>query len=120
VTPIGRIVELLLEDDFGDDEDYREVWDTAPNDAVLLIPDSENEGDPSPFGITPGYYDQSGLVGLLSRHSRNPEAIQFIADMLESGLPESDQFVQLLRQNKHNPAQIARIVQKFHQSLWRT
>lgn len=117
MTSIDKIVELLLEDDFEDEDDYREVWSPVPNDSVLLIPEPENEGDPPLFGITPGYYSQSGLVGLLSRYSRTPEALQFIADMLESGLPESDQFFQLLRLNKHNPAQIARIVQNFHQSL---
>ncbi len=117
MTSIDRIVEFLLEDDFEDEDDYREVWHPIPNDAVLLIPDPENESDPPPFGITPGYYNQGGLVGLLSRYSRNREAIQFIADMLESGVPEHDEFVRLLRQNKHNPAEIARLVQILHQSL---
>lgn len=117
MTVADRIIGFLLsEDDFEDEEDYREVWGPIPNDAVLLIPEPD-EDEPPPFGITPGYYSQSQLVALLARFHNQPNAIQFIADMLESGNPDDDQFVQILRQNKHNPAAIARIVQAVHQAL---
>jgi hypothetical protein len=49
---------------------------------LLLIPDSENEKDPI-YGINPGLYDRNGLVELLRTHCMNPDAIQYIADMLE-------------------------------------
>lgn len=38
---------------------------------------------PNEFGIKPGYYSRRGIVELLRRHKKNPDAIQFIADMLE-------------------------------------
>jgi hypothetical protein len=41
------------------------------------------EGDPPPFGIEPGRYTVAELVELLRVHKNDPEAIQFIADMME-------------------------------------
>lgn len=34
-------------------------------------------------GIKQGYYNHTKLVGLLRKHKNNPEAIQYIADMME-------------------------------------
>ena len=48
----------------------------------VIIPEKD-EGGPYPGDIQPGYYDIRGLVDLLRRHKGNPEAIQFIADMVE-------------------------------------
>jgi hypothetical protein len=51
---------------------------------TLLIPDYDPD-DPKPYpsDIKPGVYEGNELVGLLREHSANPEAIWFIADMLE-------------------------------------
>ena len=35
------------------------------------------------YGIEQGYYGWSELVDLLRKHKNNPEAIQYIADMME-------------------------------------
>ena len=83
---------------------------SIPDEAVLLIPDPENEGDPPPFGIRPGYYNPPQTLELIEQHRDNPEAIQFIADMLETGDPEDDEFAVMLRLNKDNPEELARIV----------
>ncbi len=42
----------------------------------IYIPDNEYE-------IAEGYYDWSGLVRLLRKFKNNPDAVQFIADMME-------------------------------------
>lgn len=51
----------------------------------LLIPDYD-EDDPQPYSgdINPGWYSQAEFVELLRRHKDNPDAIQFLADMLET------------------------------------
>lgn len=51
----------------------------------LLIPEFDPQtGQISyPGGIKPGQYSASGLTALLRVHRENPEAIRFIADMLE-------------------------------------
>lgn len=51
-------------------------------DPILLIPDPE-PGQQYPADIEPGYYTVPELVELLRNHKHTPEAIQFIADMLE-------------------------------------
>jgi hypothetical protein len=50
----------------------------------LLIPEYDPE-DPQPYpgDIKPGVYEGNEIVELLRQHSANPEAIWFIADMLE-------------------------------------
>lgn len=35
------------------------------------------------YGIVEDYYTQRGIVALLRAHKNNPDAIQFIADILE-------------------------------------
>jgi hypothetical protein len=50
----------------------------------LLIPEYDPQ-DPQPYpgDIQPGVYEGNEVVELLQEHSANPEAIWFIADMLE-------------------------------------
>ena len=67
-----------------------------PSEAVLLIPDPE-EGEAPTCGVKPGYYNPAQMVELLQLHKADPEAIGFIADMLETGDPEDDGFCNLLR-----------------------
>ena len=55
---------------------------TWGEDPILLVPDSE-PGKQYPGAIEPGYYTLAELVELLREHKGNPDAIQFIADMLE-------------------------------------
>ena len=51
---------------------------------ILLIPEYDPEtAEPYPGDIQPGEYDTTGLVELLREHAHHPEAIRFIADMLE-------------------------------------
>lgn len=50
---------------------------------TLLIPDLDEAGQSYPGGIRPGRYDINQVVGLLRRHKENPEAVQFLADMME-------------------------------------
>lgn len=82
-----------------------------PDDAVLLIPEPENDNESPPFGVEPGYYNPARMLGLIDKHKGNAEAIHFIADMLETGDPESDGFAIMLRTNCSDPQAIARIVQ---------
>lgn len=49
----------------------------------LIIPEPEAPGRPYPGGIAPDVYNLVELVHLLRDHADNPEAIRFIADMLE-------------------------------------
>jgi hypothetical protein len=50
----------------------------------LLIPEYDTE-DPEPYpgDIKPGVYARNQVVELLRLNKGNPEAVQFIADMLE-------------------------------------
>ena len=82
---------------------------TMPKDAVLLIPESER--DDAPYGIKPGYYDTKQMLQLIDENKSNANAIRFIADMLETGDPESDGFAAMLRANCRNPVALARINQ---------
>ena len=40
--------------------------------------------------ITPYYYDAKQMLGLVEKHLNDADAIQFIADMLETGDPDND------------------------------
>jgi hypothetical protein len=83
----------------------------VPAKAVLLIPEPEDKNRPIPYGIKPGYYDPEQMLQLIARHKNDGDAIQFIADMLETGDPENDSFAKMLRTNCHDSLAIARIVQ---------
>lgn len=50
--------------------------------------------------MQPGYYDAKQMLDLIEKHKDAADAIQFIADMLESGDPDNDGFVHMLRTNK--------------------
>jgi hypothetical protein len=56
----------------------------SPTMCTLLIPDHDPE-DPQPYpgDFQPGIYEGNEIVELLRQHADNPEAIRFIADMLE-------------------------------------
>lgn len=49
----------------------------------LIIPLDERHQPTEYFGIKSGYYCGNKVVELLRHNKGNPEAIQFIADMLE-------------------------------------
>lgn len=51
---------------------------------TLVIPEYDTE-DPRPYpgGIKPGEYAVNELVDMLRQNAHNPDAILFIADMLE-------------------------------------
>lgn len=72
---------------------------SGPN---LLIPDFEDDSEKYPGDIRPGYYNPKQLVILLLYHLDNPDALQFIADMMETGISEKDEFIRWLRKNKSN------------------
>ena len=82
-----------------------------PKNAVLLIPEPEQEGEPPIYGVKPGYYDSKQMLHLIDEHKGSAQAVQFIADMLETGDPENDGFAAMLRTSRHDPNAIARIVQ---------
>lgn len=73
------------------------------DDSVLMIPDYENEGDKYPGNLQPGYYNKSQLAKLLFKNKNDVAALKFIADMLEVGNAEDDQFVNSLRRVLRNP-----------------
>ena len=50
---------------------------------MLIIPEYDEENRFYPGDIQPGYYTRNEVAALLRRHKRDPEVIQFIADMLE-------------------------------------
>jgi len=82
----------------------------VPKTAVLLIPEPEGKAAPA-YGIKPGYYSKPQMVRLLERLKDDSKAIRFIADMLETGIPEYDGFADLLRKSCTDPKGIARILQ---------
>ncbi len=83
-----------------------------PKDAVLLTPEPEKPHESSPYGIKPGYYAAKQMLELVNKHKSNARAIQFIADMLETGDAENDGFAEMLRTNRQNPAALARLVKQ--------
>lgn len=52
------------------------------NEPILTIPEKDKE-EPYPGNIQPGEYSINEVVKLLRDNAENPEAIRFIADMLE-------------------------------------
>ena len=82
-----------------------------PKDAVLLIPEPEDEHATARYGIAPGYYNPKQLLELLDQNKHNADAIHFIADMLETGDPAHDGFSQTLRKYCHDPGALSRIIE---------
>jgi hypothetical protein len=54
------------------------------DDTELIIPDSDPY-DPKPYpgNIKPGTYSQTKVKKLLKKNKDNPEALQFLRDMVE-------------------------------------
>ena len=50
--------------------------DPEPHDYLVVIPDNK-------YGILSGYYTWQLLVNLLRYYKDSPDAVQFIADMME-------------------------------------
>jgi hypothetical protein len=80
-----------------------------PNDAVLLIPEPES-GELPTCGVAPGYYNPKQMLELIEKHLSDANAIEFIANMLETGVAENDGFANTLRANMHNADALQRIV----------
>jgi len=55
-----------------------------PVERTLIIPDYDPYNPkPYPGGIKPGCYRRSEIKKLIKKHKHNPEALQFLRDMLE-------------------------------------
>jgi len=53
-------------------------------ETIIIIPDYDPyNAKPYPGDIKPGYYIKSEVKKLLKKHKNNPEALQFISDMME-------------------------------------
>jgi len=91
--------------------DVTKPTNKIPKDAVLLIPEPENENTPPQYGVKAGYYNSKKMLDLIDQHKGNADAIHFIADMLETGDMESDGFAIMLRENCRDPQAITRIVE---------
>ena len=56
----------------------------AATEWLLIIPDYDPyKPGPYPGDIKPGYYSKAEVRELLRKHKDNPQALQFIRDMLE-------------------------------------
>jgi hypothetical protein len=54
------------------------------NETELIIPDYDPYNPkPYPGEIKPGYYNKARVNRLLKKHKNNPEALQFLRDMME-------------------------------------
>ena len=54
------------------------------HETELIIPDYDPVNPkPYPGDIKPGYYSKVKVKELLKKHKDNPEALQFIQDMME-------------------------------------
>lgn len=84
----------------------------------LLIPDYDHEGGGKyPGDIKPGYYDDRQVVELLLYHLGNPDALQFIANMMETGIPEKDTFAMWLRKNKNNKPLLMQVSKEWFKHI---
>jgi hypothetical protein len=50
---------------------------------LLMLPEHLGKKSSFPAGFRPGRYGQQEVVEMLRKHKDNPEAVQFIADMME-------------------------------------
>ena len=56
----------------------------VPDEAIVIIPDYDPYNTkPYPGDIKPGCYRRPEIKKLLKKHKDNPEALQFIRDMME-------------------------------------
>ena len=88
---------------------------SIPADAVLLIPEPE-VGEKPTCAVKPGYYNPKRMLALIDQHKDNPDTIQFIGDMLETGDPENDGFANTLRAARSNAGEIAKIIEACRES----
>lgn len=93
----------------------KEVSNENQADSVLLIPYYEEGGkEEYPGGIKPGYYNEKELIQMILQHAANPEAIYFIADMLDSGDPPAhDKFGKELRKYHKFPGMIRHVISQY-------
>lgn len=89
---------------------------TRHPDSVLLIPDPEPGAKPD-YGIAPGCYSPRKMLDLIHRNRYKPDAIQYIADMLETGVEKWDGFARTLRLAKNSPRAITAIVSACRKDL---
>lgn len=59
------------------------MMQSALRENVMVVIPPNDEPAAYPGDIKPGYYTRNQVVDLLRKHKDNPEAIQFLADMLE-------------------------------------
>jgi|GEM_PF-968558 hypothetical protein len=53
-------------------------------EVIIIIPEYDpHNAKPYPGDIKPGSYSKSEIKKLLKKHKGNPEALQFIRDMME-------------------------------------
>lgn len=102
-TPEEPIKEIALADFPPQPSNHKETQ------LDLLIPDYEDDNEKYPGDITPGYYNPENIMKLVLFHLNNPEALEFIADMLEVGNPKLDEFSAWLRKNKNNKNALSKI-----------
>jgi hypothetical protein len=56
----------------------------APNEETIIIPDYDPYNPkPYPGDIKPGCYSRGEIKKLIKKHRDNPEALQFLRDMME-------------------------------------
>jgi hypothetical protein len=56
----------------------------VPDEETIIIPDYDPYNPkPYPGDIQPGGYSRSEIKKLIKKHKDNPEALQFLRDMLE-------------------------------------
>jgi hypothetical protein len=56
----------------------------VPDEEMIIIPDYDPYNPkPYPGDIKPGRYRPSEIKKLIKKHKNNPEALQFLRDMLE-------------------------------------
>jgi hypothetical protein len=87
---------------------------TPTADAILLIPDFDpEEPEQYPGNIQPGYYNSEQMLQLIGANANNPQAILFIAEMLDDGGdPARRRIAKYLLKNRNNPQAIAALAQK--------
>ena len=77
-----------------------------------MIPAPEDGSEAPAYGIKPGYYNSNQMVDLINQYKTKAAAIQFIADMLETGDPQIDGFADMLRANNINSSALGRIAEQ--------
>lgn len=62
------------------------IWnwpDNKPKEQLIIIPEYDPiDPKPYPGDIKPGYYSKGHIESLLAKHNGNPDAVQFLHDMM--------------------------------------